>query len=36
MSMPEAFLNGWVMTVLVAYRPNWVYSFSDELYLKGK
>ncbi|MES9963180.1 MAG: energy-coupling factor ABC transporter permease [Candidatus Sedimenticola sp. 20ELBAFRAG] len=36
MAMPEAFLNGWIMTVLVVYRPNWVYSFSDELYIKGK
>jgi uncharacterized membrane protein len=36
MSLPEAFLNGWIMAVLVAFRPNWVYSFSDEQYLKGK
>ncbi|MET0104022.1 MAG: energy-coupling factor ABC transporter permease [Sedimenticola sp.] len=36
MAMPEAFLNGWIITVLVVYRPNWVYSFSDELYIKGK
>jgi uncharacterized membrane protein len=36
MFLPEAFLNGWVMTVLVAFRPQWVYSFSDEQYLKGK
>jgi len=36
MFLPEAFLNGWVMAVLVAFRPNWVYSFSDEQYLKGK
>jgi len=36
MFMPEAFLNGWVMAVLVAFRPRWVYSFSDEQYLKGK
>jgi uncharacterized membrane protein len=36
MFMPEAMLNGWVMLVLVAQRPNWVYSFSDDQYLKGK
>jgi uncharacterized membrane protein len=36
MFFPEAFLNGWIVTVLVCYRPQWVYSFSDELYLKGK
>ena len=36
MFLPEAMLNGWVMVVLVAQRPGWVYSFSDEQYLKGK
>ena len=36
MFLPEAFLNGWIMTVLVVFRPHWVYSFSDEQYLKGK
>ncbi len=36
MFMPEAFINGWIITLLVLYRPAWVYSFSDELYLKGK
>ncbi|NEX21277.1 molecular chaperone DnaJ [Thiorhodococcus mannitoliphagus] len=36
MFMPEAFLNGWAMVVLVAFKPGWVYSFSDEQYLKGK
>lgn len=36
MFFPEAFLNGWIVTVLVCFRPQWVYSFSDELYLKGK
>jgi len=36
MFLPEAVLNGWVMAVLVAFRPDWVYSFSDEQYLKGK
>jgi len=36
MAMPEAFFNGWIITMMVAFRPNWVYSFSDELYIKGK
>lgn len=36
MFMPEAFLNGWILVVLVAFKPGWVYSFSDEQYLKGK
>ncbi|MBK1643453.1 molecular chaperone DnaJ [Thiocapsa imhoffii] len=36
MFMPEAFLNGWILAILVAFKPQWVYSFSDEQYLKGK
>lgn len=36
MFLPEAIVNGWVMTVLVAFRPQWVYSFRDEEYLHGK
>jgi uncharacterized membrane protein len=36
MFLPEAMVNGWIMTILVLYRPNWVGSFSDEIYLKGK
>ncbi len=36
MFLPEAVLNGWILTVLVLYRPAWVYSFSDEQYLNGK
>jgi uncharacterized membrane protein len=36
MFMPEAMLNGWVIVVLVAQRPGWVYSFNDDQYLKGK
>jgi len=36
MLFPEAFINGLIMTVLVAYRPTWVSSFSDQYYLKGK
>ena len=36
MFLPEAVINGWVMTVLVAYRPHWISSFSDEHYINGK
>ena len=36
MLFPEAFLNGMVMTMLVVFRPEWVSSFSDRHYLKGK
>lgn len=36
MFLPEAMLNGWLLAILVAYKPEWVYSFSDEQYLKGK
>ncbi|TVQ92340.1 MAG: molecular chaperone DnaJ [Chromatiaceae bacterium] len=34
MFLPEAMLNGWIMVILVAFRPDWVYSFSDEQYLR--
>ena len=34
--LPEALLNGWITTIVVAFRPAWVSSFSDDLYLKGK
>jgi len=36
MFLPEAFLNGWVMTLLVVFRPHWVRTFRDEEYLHGK
>lgn len=36
MFLPEAMLNGWIMVILVAFRPEWIYSFSDEQYLHGK
>jgi uncharacterized membrane protein len=36
MFFPEAFLNGWAMTLLVVFRPHWVSSFRDEEYLHGK
>jgi uncharacterized membrane protein len=36
MFLPEAIINGWITTILVSLRPQWVRAFSDELYLKGK
>ncbi len=36
MFFPEAVLNGWVMAILVGFRPDWVGSFRDEEYLNGK
>jgi uncharacterized membrane protein len=36
MFFPEAFVNGFVTSVLVGLRPEWVSSFRDEEYLHGK
>ncbi len=36
MFFPEAMFNGLIMVVLVAYKPQWVRSFSDADYLAGK
>ena len=36
MMFPEAFVNGALMTIRVAYRPQWVASFRDQHYLHGK
>lgn len=36
MFFPEAVLNGMLMTMLAGLRPNWVWSFDDDLYIKGK
>ena len=36
MFFPEAVLNGWTMSILVGFRPDWVGSFRDEEYLDGK
>ena len=33
MSFGEAFVNGFVMAMAVVYRPRWVMSFDDRLYL---
>ena len=32
----EAFINGGTMTLIVAYRPQWVATFHDNWYVKGK
>lgn len=32
-ALPEALLNGFVMTLLVVYRPRWVTTFDDRRYL---
>jgi uncharacterized membrane protein len=36
MSFGEAFVNGMVMAMMVVYRPQWVMSFDDRLYLGKK
>ncbi|MEW9798634.1 energy-coupling factor ABC transporter permease [Alteromonas sp. CYL-A6] len=33
---PEALLNGMTMTLLVIYKPEWVYTFHDKFYIDGK
>ncbi|MCX7626968.1 MAG: energy-coupling factor ABC transporter permease [Methylophilaceae bacterium] len=36
MGWSEALLTGMAVTLMVAYRPEWLVTFSDKLYLKGK
>jgi uncharacterized membrane protein len=36
LALPEGFVNGMVMTGLVALKPEWVCTFDDEHYLKNK
>jgi uncharacterized membrane protein len=36
MSFGEAFLNGVIMAMTVVYRPKWVMSFDDRLYLQKR
>ncbi|XOV78378.1 MAG: energy-coupling factor ABC transporter permease [Aestuariibacter sp.] len=33
---PEGLLNGMSMTMLIIYKPDWVYTFHDKFYLDGK
>ncbi len=35
MLFPEAFINGLVVTGLVVFKPAWISSFDDEVYLKS-
>lgn len=36
MLFPEGMLNGMTMTLLVIYKPSWVYTFYDKYYLDDK
>ena len=36
MFFPEAVLNGWLISIMVGFKPQWVGSFRDEEYLNGK
>lgn len=36
MMFGEGFVTGMVITMLVVFRPDWVVTFSDERYIKGK
>jgi len=36
MSFGEAFVNGMIMAMMVVYRPQWVMSFDDRLYLRRR
>jgi uncharacterized membrane protein len=33
---PEAFVTGMLITVFVVYRPDWIATFDDERYIRGK
>lgn len=33
---PEGLMNGMAISIAVIYRPQWVWSFDDSLYLQGK
>jgi uncharacterized membrane protein len=33
---PEGFLSGMLMSIIVVYRPEWVSTFDDDYYLRGK
>ena len=34
--VPEGFLNGMVIAVLVGFKPEWVHTFDDRRYIAGK
>lgn len=33
---PEAFITGMLITIFVVYRPEWIATFDDERYIRGK
>ena len=33
---PEGLLNGMTMTLLIIYKPHWVYTFHDKFYIQDK
>ena len=35
MMFPEAFVNGLIVTGLVVFKPTWIPSFDDEVYLRS-
>lgn len=36
MIFPEAFITGFLITIMVVMKPEWVYTFDDHRYLDGK
>jgi uncharacterized membrane protein len=36
LGFPEGFTTGLLMSIFVVYKPQWVYTFRDDKYLKGK
>lgn len=36
MLFPEAVLNGWLVSIMVGFKPHWISSFRDDEYLHGK
>ncbi|MGF1642301.1 MAG: energy-coupling factor ABC transporter permease [Thiotrichales bacterium] len=36
LAFPEGLMNGFIITLMVVYRPEWVATFHDRWYLKGK
>ena len=33
---PEALFNGMIMTILIIYKPDWVYTYHDKFYIDDK
>lgn len=36
LAFPEAFITGMLMSIFVAYRPQWISTFDDQRYLKNR